>query len=62
MECPNSSLMSLLQPKDTICGQARDVAGYESGLPYKNSRPKAWFAFCLEVYRFATEAVVRHYC
>jgi hypothetical protein len=27
--------MSLLQPKDTICGRARDVAGYESGLPYR---------------------------
>jgi hypothetical protein len=26
--------MSLLHPKDTICSQARDVAGYESGLPY----------------------------
>jgi len=27
--------MSLLQPKDTICGQARDVAGYESSLPHQ---------------------------
>jgi len=25
-------------------------------LMYKNSRPKAWFAFCLEVYRFAAES------
>ena len=28
--------VSLLQPKDTICCQARDVAEYESGQSYEN--------------------------
>jgi len=32
--------MLLLQPKDTFCDQARDVAGYESGLPYQSGREK----------------------
>ena len=26
--------VSMLQPKDTICCQARDIAEYESGLSY----------------------------
>lgn len=34
-EFPNSSLISLLDLKDTICGQTHDVAGYKSSLPYQ---------------------------
>jgi hypothetical protein len=39
--------MSLLQPKDTICGYARDAAGYESAyLIIKSYGSVAWRGLC----------------